>query len=68
MKINITLVLGLILTLFSAYYWAAIGSSAPLRDVPVVYQYTFRLYPYLDIVITFVGMLLFYRGLKKLRE
>lgn len=68
LKVSIELIIGILLTFFSAYYWAAIGSSVPLSDVPVIYRYTFRLYPYLDIAFTVVGMLLFYRGLMKLRE
>ncbi len=67
MKISIELIIGLAVTLLSAYYWGAVGSAPPLSNVPVFYRYTFRLYPYLDIGITFVGMLLFYRGLRKLR-
>ena len=68
MKLNAQLIIGLILTLLSAYYWGAIGKVVPLSSVPVFYQYTFRLYPYLDYFITVVGMFLFYRGLRKLRE
>lgn len=68
MKLNATLIIGLALVLVSAYYWGAIGKSAPLGSVPVFYQYTFRLVPYSDLFITVVGMLFFYRGLRKLRE
>ncbi len=67
MKISLQLVIGLALTLLSAYYWGTVGKTAPLSEVPVFLRYTFRLYPYLDYAITFLGMLLFYRGLKKLR-
>jgi hypothetical protein len=68
MKISIQLIAGLALTLLSAYYWGTVGNTAPLSDVPVFYRYTYRFYPYLDIVLTFVGMLLFYRGLKRLKQ
>ncbi len=68
MKISIELVIGLVVTILSAFYWGTPMHTAPLGEVPVVYQYTYRLYPYLDIVITFIGMLLFYRGLKNLRR
>ena len=67
MKISKELVIGLILTTISAYYWSAIGSARPLSEVPVLYQYSYRLYPYLDIVLSAIGMFFFYRGLKKLR-
>ncbi|HET6514846.1 MAG TPA: hypothetical protein VFG09_06755 [Thermodesulfovibrionales bacterium] len=67
MKISKELIIGSILTAISAYYWGSIGSARPLSDVPVFYQYTYRLYPYLDIVLSAVGMFFFYRGLKKLR-
>jgi len=68
MKISVELVIGLALVLMSAYYWGAIGKTAPLGSVPVCYQYTFRLVPYSDLFITVVGMLLFYRGMRKLRK
>ncbi|MEW6117487.1 MAG: hypothetical protein AB1553_11360 [Nitrospirota bacterium] len=68
MKIHGELIIGVLLTAASAYYWAAIGNSSPVETVPVLYRYTFRLYPYLDVAFTAVGMLVFYRGLKKLKE
>ncbi len=67
MKISVELVVGLALTLVSAYYWGAVGHGHG-NMIPVFYRYTFRLYPYIDIVLTFIGMLLFYRGLMKLRK
>jgi hypothetical protein len=68
MKLNPQLIIGLVLTLLSAYYWGAIGKVVPLSSVPVVYQYTFRLYPYFDYFITVAGMFLLYWGLRKLRR
>ncbi len=68
MKISMELIIGLILTLAGAYYWAAIGNTMPVNQVPGVYRFTFRLYPYMDVVLTAIGMLVFYRGLMKLRE
>jgi hypothetical protein len=68
MKVSKELVIGLILTLISGYYWALIGASIPLSEVPLAYRYTFRLYPYMDIALTAISMLVFYRGLMKLRE
>ncbi|HEX8947462.1 MAG TPA: hypothetical protein VF790_00795 [Dissulfurispiraceae bacterium] len=68
MKINIELIVGLVLTLASAFYWATIGNSMPVNEVPLAYRYTYRLYPYLDVAFTGAGMLIFYRGLLKLRE
>lgn len=67
MKISIELVAGLALTLASAYYWSTFGHS-PFNEVPSFYRYSFRLFPYLDIIITALGMMLFYRGLKKIRK
>jgi hypothetical protein len=68
-RINAQVVVGLLLTLFSAYYWSTFV-HAPDNAVPEIYRYTFRMYPqlHLDIVFTFVSMLLFYRGLKRLRR
>jgi len=68
MKISIELVIGLAMTLLSAYYWGTVGNTSPLTSVPEFFRYTYRLYPYLDLVITAVGMFLFYRGMKRLRE
>ena len=68
MRISKELVIGLIVTLLSAYYWGEVGKTRPLAEVPVFYQYTYRLYDYVDIILTAVGMFLFYRGLNKLRS
>lgn len=68
MKITVELIAGVLMTAAAAYYWAAVGNARPLGEVPVIYQYTFRLYPYLDTAFTAVGMLIFYRGLRRLRE
>ena len=69
MRISKELVAGLILTLISAYYWGeGYNKKILLADVPLFYQYTYRLTRYLDIVLTAVGMFLFYRGLNKLRR
>lgn len=68
MKLSKELVVGLTLTLISVYYWALIGNSIPLSEVPLAYRYTFRLYPYMDVALTAISMLVFYRGLMKLKE
>jgi hypothetical protein len=68
MKLNAPLIIGLVLVLISAYYWGAIGKTVPLSSVPLFFRYTFRLVPYCDLFITVVGMLFFYRGMRKLRE
>jgi len=68
MRISKELIAGLILTLISVYYWGEVGKMRPLADVPLFYRYTFRLFPYFDIVLTAVGMFLFYRGFNKLRR
>lgn len=67
MKISIELVIGLALTLLSAYYWGTFGHS-PDSEVPIFFRSLFRGFRYLDVLITSVGMFLFYRGLKRLRE
>ncbi len=68
-KINAQLVVGLVLTIFSAYYWGTFVHT-PDAAVPEIYRFTFRMFPglHLDIVFTFVSMLLFYKGLKRLRR
>lgn len=73
-KISIELIVGLILTIISAYYWSEIGSdftgSSKLAysEIPTPYRLTYRLFPFADFTITVVGMVLFYAGLKKLRS
>jgi hypothetical protein len=68
MKLNPQLIIGLVLTLFCAYYWGTFVHT-PDNAVPEIYRYTFRMYPalHMDIIFTVVSMLLFYRGLKRLR-
>jgi len=73
-KFSIELVVGLALSLISAYYWSEIGSdlvgSAKVHpdEVPLFYRYTYRLVPFADFALTVIGMVLFYAGLRKLRE
>ncbi len=73
-KISIELIVGLALTCLSVYYWSEIGSdlsgSAKIHphEVPMLYRFTYRLFPFADMAITVTGMVLFYTGLKKLRE
>lgn len=73
-KISIELIVGLAFALISAYYWSEIGSDftgsakTPPHEVPTLYRFTYRLFPFADITITVVGMVLFYTGLKRLRE
>ncbi len=71
-KISIELVAGLALSLISAYYWSEIGSDfwgtskVTADQVPLPFRFTYRLVPFLDFVITAMGMMIFYRGLRKL--
>lgn len=73
-KLSIELIVGLILALISAYYWSEIGSDLsgsakiPPHEVPTLYRLTYRLFPFADLAITVIGMLLFYSGLRKLRQ
>ena len=59
------LVVGIIIMLFALYYWIFVGHSGPITDVPMLYRFTFRLFPYLDIIITAIGVWFIYSGLKK---
>jgi hypothetical protein len=68
MKENKILIIGLILTGISVYYWAAIGNARPLSEVPLFYRYTYRFFPFADILFSVAGMMLFYKGLRRLRE
>lgn len=73
-KISVELIVGLIISLLSAYYWSEIGSElagnakiSP-EEVPTLYRFSYRLFPFADLTITVIGMVLFYAGLRKLRQ
>lgn len=68
MKKSTMLIIGLLWTGISVYYWAAIGNVRPLSEVPLFYQYTYRFFRFADILFSAAGMMLFYKGLRKLRE
>lgn len=58
------LVIGVIITLVALHYWIAVGGSAAVTDVPLIYRVTFKLFPYLDIIITALGIGLVYKGIR----
>jgi hypothetical protein len=68
MKINGSLIIGAIVTLMALYYWIAIGSWGPISKVPMVYRFSFRLFPYFDIAFTAAGVWALFQGFRKLRE
>jgi hypothetical protein len=67
MKINLELIIGILITGLSAYYWIDI-SDAALSGLPIFFRFTYRLFPYFDWVITGAGLWMLYTGIKKLRK
>lgn len=67
MKTSLELVIGILITGLSAYYWVDISSSN-FSDMPMFFRFTYRLFPYFDFVITGAGLWILYIGIKKLRE
>jgi hypothetical protein len=67
MKISLELIIGILITGLSAYYWVDISGST-FSDMPTFFRLTYRLFPYLDFVITGAGLWTLYIGIKKLRE
>lgn len=67
MKISSDLIIGIVLTVLSLYYWFAISSST-LSNTPVFFALTYKLFPYFDLLITGAGLWKLYLGINKLRE
>ena len=66
MKLNRSLVAGICLGLAALYYWLAVGHTA-LRNVPLLYRFTFRLFPWADILWTIPAGALLYRDIQQAR-
>ena len=66
MKLNRSLGAGVCLGLAALYYWFAVGHTA-LRNVPLLYRFTFRLFPLADILWTIAAAALLYRGIQQAR-
>lgn len=67
MKINLELVIGILITGLSAYYWIEI-SDAPLSSLSMFFRFTYRLFPYFDWLMTGAGLWMLYSGIRKLRK
>ena len=67
MKINLELIIGILITGLSVYYWIDISGSA-LSSLPMFFRFTYRLFPYFDVIISGVGLWLLYSGIRKFRE
>ncbi len=63
----VTLILGILISGISIYYWAEVNTS-PLSQMPIFFRLTYRLFPYLDLVISAAGLWTLYTGIKRLRE
>ena len=63
-----SLVFGIIITIISLHYWWTIGGSGPISQVPIIYRLTFRLFPYMDIIITAAGIYLVIKGIRDIMK
>ena len=66
MKWNGSLIGGILLALVTLYYWLAVG-HAPLHDVPLLFRFTYRLFPWADFFWTIAAGVLLYRGIQQAR-
>jgi hypothetical protein len=67
MKLHGSLLAGVCVGLAGLYYWLAMGHTA-LRHVPLLYRFTFRLFPWADILWTIAAAALLYRGIQQVRS
>lgn len=71
MKLNTKIVGGAFITLAAIYYWLAARPSN-LETTPsviaVFYLFTFRMFPFADVLWTIAGAALLYRGIDEARD
>jgi len=60
----LNLVFGIVLTLISLNYWITVGTSSKISNVPIFYEFTFKLFPYMDVIITIIAIWLVIKGVK----
>jgi hypothetical protein len=72
LKLNAKIIFGGVIVLAAIYYWL-IARHWSVRDVDnhpaitVVYLFTFRMFPFADVLWTIAGASLLYRGIEEAR-
>jgi hypothetical protein len=67
LKLNGSLIAGIILAVATLYYWIALRHT-PFVTMPLLYRFTFRLFPLADILWTIAAGGLLYRGIHQARS
>jgi hypothetical protein len=65
MKLNGKIIGGAVILLLAVYWWLVARRSFP---PPIFYAFTFRLFPFADVLWTIAGATLLYRGIEQARE
>ncbi len=61
MRWNAKLIAGALIVLAALYYWFVLRRSG-MSSMPILYAFTFRLFPFADVLWTIAGATLLYRG------
>jgi hypothetical protein len=61
MRWNAKLIAGIVIVIAALYYWLILR-RAGLSQMPLLYNFTFRLFPFADLLWTIAGVTLLYRG------
>ncbi|MDQ6769104.1 MAG: hypothetical protein M3Z54_03860 [Gemmatimonadota bacterium] len=63
---NAKLIAGILVVAAALYYWL-IQLRTGMPNVPLLYIFTFRLFPFADVLWTIAGIALLYRGYEEAR-
>lgn len=66
LKLNGSLIAGAVITVFALYYWVAVRGS--VSQIPLIYIFTFRMFPFADVLWTAAGVGALYKGIIEYKE
>ena len=67
MRWNGSLIGGILLGLVTLYYWLVVAHAA-WQKVPLLFRFTYRLFPWADFLWTIAAGVLLYRGIQQARQ
>lgn len=67
MRWNAKLIAGIVIVVAALYYWLVVRRTG-MSNTPILYAFTFRLFPFADVLWTIAGITLAYRGYVEGRE
>lgn len=67
MRWNAKLIAGILVVVAALYYWLVLRRVG-MSSMPLVYIFTFRLFPFADVLWTIAGITLVYRGYVAARD